>query len=168
MIIGDRIKQFRNRKGLTQKELGEAIGFESRTADVRIAQYEKGTRKPKKKYTDRMAEVLDVNREALEIPEIDASDYSALFHFLFALEDEQIFEVDECIDGSPCLRLRKNDTSSKNYVFVNWMNMNKLLTNGEITQEEYDTWRYKLPFGEPEDLHIKLKEMKQEWKNKNK
>lgn len=162
MIIGDRIKRFRNKKGLTQKELGEAIGFDSTTADVRIAQYEKGTRNPKKKYTDKIAEVLNVNECALEIPEIDTTDYISFFQFLFALEDENVFEVGECKNGAPCLRLKEDDTSSRNYIFVNWLNMNKLLENGEITQEEYDNWRYKLPFGESEELHIKLKEMKKE------
>lgn len=162
MIIGDRIKRFRNRKGLTQKELGEAIGFDNRTADVRIAQYEKGTRNPKKKYTDKMAEVLNVNECALEIPEINTSDYVSFFQFLFALEDENVFKVDECKNGAPCLILKKDDTSSRNYIFIDWLNMNKLLKSGKITQEEYDNWRYKLPFGESEELHIKLNEMKKE------
>jgi transcriptional regulator with XRE-family HTH domain len=162
MIIGDRIKHFRNRKGLTQKELGEAIGFDSRTADVRIAQYEKGTRNPKKKYTDKIAEVLDVSEQALEIPEIDTVDCISLFQFLFALEDENIFTIDENADNIPCLKINGNDTSSKNAIFTNWMNMKKLLLNGEITLEEYDDWRYKLPFGESEEIHIKLEEIKKE------
>ena len=162
MIIGDRIKHFRNRKGLTQKELGEAIGFDNRTADVRIAQYEKGTRNPKKKYTDKIAEVLNINERALEIPEIDTTDYISFFQFLFALEDDNIFEVSECKNGTPCLRLKDNNSSSLNYIFVDWMNMNKLLKNSEITQEDYDNWRYKYPYGEYEELHIKLKEMQKE------
>ena len=29
-------------------------------------------------------------------------------------------------------------------------------------------WSYQLPFGEPEDLRIKLKEMEQEWESRNK
>ena len=40
MAIGQRIKFFRNRKGLTQKQFGEALGFKGRTSDVRLAQYE--------------------------------------------------------------------------------------------------------------------------------
>ena len=162
MIIGDRIKHFRNRKGLTQKELGEAIGFDNRTADVRIAQYEKGTRNPKKKYTDKIAEVLNVNERTLEIPEINTSDYVSFFQFLFALEDENVFKVDECKNGAPCLKLKDDDTSSRNYIFIDWLNMNKLLKSSGITQEEYDNWRYKYPHGESEELHIKLKEMKKE------
>lgn len=37
MAIGQRIKFFRNRKGMTQKQLGEILG---KTSDVRMAQYE--------------------------------------------------------------------------------------------------------------------------------
>ena len=40
MAIGQRIKFFRNRKGMTQKYLGELLGFLGKTSDVRMAQYE--------------------------------------------------------------------------------------------------------------------------------
>ena len=40
MAVGDRIKRARNLRGMTQKELGIAIGFEEKSADIRIAQYE--------------------------------------------------------------------------------------------------------------------------------
>ena len=50
MSIGERIRYIRNLRGMTQKELGKAIGFDDRTADIRIAQYESGTRTPKANY----------------------------------------------------------------------------------------------------------------------
>ena len=37
MKIGDRIKRIRTMRGMTQKELGLAVGFPTRSADVRIA-----------------------------------------------------------------------------------------------------------------------------------
>ena len=43
MAVGDRIKRARNLRGMTQKELGIAIGFEEKSADIRIAQYESNT-----------------------------------------------------------------------------------------------------------------------------
>ena len=53
------------RKGLkmTQAELGTAVGL-GENAQNRIAHYERGTRVPQKELLDRMAEVLDVNRQA--------------------------------------------------------------------------------------------------------
>ena len=47
MAIGQRIKFFRKRKGLTQKQLGEKLGFLGKTSDVRMAQYESEARIPK-------------------------------------------------------------------------------------------------------------------------
>ena len=47
MAIGQRIKYFRNRKGMTQKQLGEQLGFMGKTSDVRMAQYESEARVPK-------------------------------------------------------------------------------------------------------------------------
>ena len=36
MSIGERIRYIRNLRGMTQKELGKAIGFDDRTADIRL------------------------------------------------------------------------------------------------------------------------------------
>ena len=47
MAIGKRIRFFRNRKGMTQKQLGEILGFLGKTSDVRMAQYESEARTPK-------------------------------------------------------------------------------------------------------------------------
>ena len=43
MAMGERIRFFRKRKGLTLKGLGMAMGFPEKSADVRIAQYESGS-----------------------------------------------------------------------------------------------------------------------------
>ena len=45
MTIGQRIKYFRKRKGYTQKEIGELLGFANTSAGTRIAQYETGVRR---------------------------------------------------------------------------------------------------------------------------
>ena len=47
MAVGDRIKRIRNFRKMTMKELGMAVGFDENSADVRIAQYENNSRKPK-------------------------------------------------------------------------------------------------------------------------
>ena len=44
MAIGERIHFFRLLRGMTQKYLGTAVGFPERSADVRLAQYETGSR----------------------------------------------------------------------------------------------------------------------------
>ena len=56
MTVGDKIKKIRTFRGMTQKELGLAIGFEEKGADNRIAQYETNYRVPKRELLDKMAE----------------------------------------------------------------------------------------------------------------
>lgn len=48
MTVGERIRYFRRMKGMTQKQLAVAAGLMEHNADVRITQYENGSRKPKK------------------------------------------------------------------------------------------------------------------------
>ena len=48
MAIGERIRYIRNLKGMTQKWLGMAIGVDEKTANLRVAQYESGTKTRRK------------------------------------------------------------------------------------------------------------------------
>ncbi len=61
MAIGERIRFFRNLRGMTQKYLGTLVGFPERSADVRLAQYETGTRTPKADLTEKLAYYLGVS-----------------------------------------------------------------------------------------------------------
>ena len=47
MAIGERIRFTRNLSDMTQKYLGTLVGFPEKTVDIRMAQYEAGTRTPK-------------------------------------------------------------------------------------------------------------------------
>ena len=85
MAIGERIHFFRTLRGMTQKYLGVRLGFDEKSADVRIAQYESGTRSPKDNYIALLADTLGVSPLALSVPNIDS--YDGLMHTLFALED---------------------------------------------------------------------------------
>ena len=68
MAVGDRIKRVRNFRGMTMKELGMAVGFDEKSADVRIAQYENNSRKPKEELMRKIAAALDVSEAYLEDP----------------------------------------------------------------------------------------------------
>ena len=68
---GKRIRYFRCRKGITQKELGKLIGFPDDAADIRMTQYENERRNPKIERTNKIAEALDVSPYALMVPGID-------------------------------------------------------------------------------------------------
>jgi hypothetical protein len=130
---------------MTQKWLGMAIGFDEKTADIRIAQYESGTRTPKANYTADIAKALDVCPTALDLPDIDS--YVGLAHTLFALEDLYGLHISD-IDGELCLRLDKSKGItylSMFDIFHAWHEMSAKFSNGEITKEEYDQWRYNYP-----------------------
>ena len=85
MAIGERIRFIRNLRGMTQKWLGQAVGFPEKTADVRMAQYESGSRTPKEDLVKALANVLEVSPLALSIPDIDSN--LGFIHTLFAVED---------------------------------------------------------------------------------
>ena len=85
MAIGERIRFFRNLRGMTQKYLGMQVGFPEKTADIRMAQYESGSRTPKADLTNNLAEVFGISAQALTVPDIDSD--LGLIHTLFTLED---------------------------------------------------------------------------------
>lgn len=150
MAIGERIKYIRNLRGMTLKWLGMVIGFDEKNADVRMAQYESGTRKPKEKLISDLANALGVSTHALTVPDIDSN--IGLMHTLFALEDLYGFEINS-IDGELCLTLDKSKSNTYLSMFKMlsaWQQEAEKLKNGEITKEEYDAWRYTYPEVEAE------------------
>ena len=47
MTQGERIKHIRQKRGMTQQELGEACGFSESSTGVRIRQYESKKNRPR-------------------------------------------------------------------------------------------------------------------------
>ena len=152
MAIGERIHFFRLLRGMTQKYLGMAVGFPEKSADVRLAQYETGSRTPKAELTAALAQVLDVSPHALSVPDIDS--YVGLMHTLFALEDNYGLKVTEQ-DGVLSLQVdfRKNKDAARLWA---WREQAAKLEAGEISQEEYDRWRYHYPEFDKAQTHVKV------------
>ena len=63
-MVGERIRYYRKRQKMTLRELGEKSGFENR-GDVRIAQYENGSRVPRTGTLNRIAKALGIPPEEL-------------------------------------------------------------------------------------------------------
>lgn len=144
MAIGNRIKLFRNRRNLTQKELGAKVGFPFNATDVRIAQYESEKRMPKDDMVNKLASILNVSPAAIKVPDIDTD--IGLMHTLFALEDTRPFRISK-IDDTICISLDKHDRS---YISIlnmlsYWYDEYEKFQSGEITKDEYDQWRYTYP-----------------------
>ncbi len=149
MAIDERIHFFHIMQGMTKKYLGMLVVFPEKSADVRLAQYETGSYKPKAGLTTALARALD-------IPDIDS--YIGLIHTLFTLEDIYGLTVSKA-DGEVCLKASKN--KSKNAAMLlkmlcAWKEQADKLSSEEISREEYDNWRYHYPKFDTTQILLKV------------
>ena len=145
MAIGERIRFFRNLRGMTQKYLGQVVGFPEKTADIRMAQSESGSRTPKAELTENLAGALGVSPLALSVPDIDS--YLGLMHTLFTLEDRYGLTVDTGENGVS-LRVdprKGRDAAELFKMLTAWAEQSEKYHNGDINRDEYDKWRYNYP-----------------------
>lgn len=145
MAIGERIRFFRNLRGMTQKYLGTVVGFPEKTADIRMAQYESGSRTPKADLTENLAGVLGVSPLALSVPDIDS--YLGLMHTLFSLEDRYGLTIEKGENGiSMRVDPRKGKDAAELSEMINaWAEQAEKYRKGDISREDYDKWRYYYP-----------------------
>ena len=132
-------------RGMTQKYLGMLMGFPEKSADIRMAQYESGSRTPKAELVASLANALDVSPQALDVPDIDS--YTGLMHTLFTLEDLYGLSIDEC-DGEAVMHIdvhKGKDAAELHRMLYGWLQAAAMLKSGEITQEQYDSWRHHYP-----------------------
>ena len=139
MAVGERIKRARVFRSLTQKELGLAVGFEENTADVRIAQYETGTRTPKEDMLKKIAEVLDVNYRSLYEPTLYAAE--DLMYTLFELDEHYRLSIHD-FDGKKCVALNNKLLDD---LLAEWQTRKKDLADETISKAEYMEWKLNWP-----------------------
>lgn len=152
MAIGERIRFIRNLKGMTQKYLGMSIGFSERTADIRMAQYENGTRTPKQDLINTIAGQLDVSSSALNVPDIDSE--LGLIHTLFALEDIYGVTVKN-VDDEIHVCFNSNNTSTQLYEgLTEWAKAKQLFDKNSVIKRNYDNWRYNYPEYDIDDFDL--------------
>ena len=162
MSIGERIRFIRNIRGMTQKYLGILVGLSEKTADVRMAQYESGSRTPKADLVEKVADVLDVSTNALNVPDIDS--YVGVMHTLFALEDLYGLKIDR-LNDEICIRVNRQNGSlfqKMTGLLEPWEELANKYRNGEISREEYDHWRYNYPKSEEERNEETLRKTKED------
>ena len=139
MAVGDRIKRVRILRDLTQKELGLAVGFEKNTADVRIAQYETGTRTPKEDMLQKIAKVLDVNYRSLYEPMLYAAE--DLMYTLFELDEHYDLSIHD-FDGKKCIAFNRKLLDD----FISEFQVRKKeLADETISKLEYMEWKLNWP-----------------------
>lgn len=126
VLLGKSIREIRLRRGLTQREVSEAIGGISESA---LRSYELGERRPKQNTLERIAETLDVAPACFDTYGIER--YDELVHALFLLEDR--FGIEPCADGS----IRFTEEAIQSCVCT-WRDWKEFLEKGKITREEYE------------------------------
>lgn len=121
---------------MTQKQLDIAVGFDEKSADVRIAQYESGTRTPKRTLVEKLAEVLDVPPRFLSDDEILGAE--GLMKMLFELDEYYPISIEDCKDEDGNQRegvcfgsILMTDLLSE------WQRRKKDLADGKISKVEY-------------------------------
>ena len=156
MAIGERIRFFRNLRGMTQKYLGTVVGFPEKTADIRMAQYESGSRTPKADLTENLAGVLGVSPLALSVPDIDS--YLGLMHTLFTLEDRYGLTIEKGENGvSMRVDSRKGKDAAELSEMINaWADQAEKYRKGDISREDYDKWRYNYPKYDETSGYVKV------------
>lgn len=143
-IIGDKIHRIRDFRGMTQKQLGVAVGFDEKSADVRIAQYESGTRTPKPALIEKLAEVLDVNSQFIYNDEVLGAE--GVMMFLFELDEHYPVSIQDCKDEDGnnrkgiCL-----DSILMTDFLAEWQKRKKDLADGKISKAEYTEWKLNWP-----------------------
>ena len=121
------------------------MGFPEKSADVRMAQYESGTRTPKAELTAALANELGVSPQALNVPNIDS--YIGLMHTLFTLEDIYGLSI-ERRDGAVVFRIdprKGKDAARISEMVYAWAPVAEKYRAGDISKDEYDKWRYNYP-----------------------
>ncbi len=164
--IGNRIREIRVAKGLTQAKLNELVGL---GAD-RIQKYENGVRKPKPDLLKKIADALGVSTLALVDPVV--SNYQGAMHAFFEMESKYGMTVHADEAGNVFLEI--NRTAPKSRALAEnlsaWVEEQKQIENqlaSALTDEEkkaiqleYSNWKWNYPEALADKTHEKLKELR--------
>lgn len=139
MSTGENIKRIRKFRGMTQKELGIAIGIGEESASPRMAQYETDNRTPRKEMLNKMAVVLDVDPRNISIP----TGYR---------EEDMIYRLLVLEDYFPEMKLGRNGRTGEvvinlqnkkiNEFLYQWGTIRGKKKQGMISEDEYMQWKY--------------------------
>ena len=136
MNIGDRILYARKVRGLTQKEVGLEMHYPYRSADIRIAQYERGLRAPNDETIKKLAEALGVSEGALRGPQ--GYEPEDVMRILFELEDNG-YRVDVKRLNNEVVVIIHNETLTG--MLLEWRKAKNRYKMEKYSQKEYLTWK---------------------------
>lgn len=171
MNFGSILRFFRNLRGYTQVELGAKVGLN----DVRIRQYESGSRTPREDLQKEFAEALDIKDLYLETGGFPESLEEAMYS-LFKLDTTyplKIEEVDIEYTGKRGNTYTKTEyvihfqdaaAASMSSFLPAWKKMRDAYDNEEITREEYEDWKANWPSSTNADYQSNMHNKKKNYK----
>ncbi|MEF9967384.1 MAG: helix-turn-helix transcriptional regulator [Longicatena sp.] len=143
MSIGDKIKYLRKIRNMTQKELGVAVGFDKKNADIRIAQYEAGTRTPKPELIAKFSKALNAHVLSL----MNERTQDPVMNMVFDLIDmeERAKVTLHPIEDNNSKYAISIDSQFFNNFLEELVSIRKELTDGTISYEEFIDWKVNWP-----------------------
>jgi len=143
MKIGEKIKKFRVAQGLSQKQLAIMSGM----SEPAVRNYELGNRTPSFQQLERLAFALKLSPYALADPCLE--NRLGVMQALFSMEDDFGLRPVE-VDGQVMLCIDRHNKKKPAPIspeddLRDWYRVAVELTEGTISQEEYDEWRYSYP-----------------------
>lgn len=138
MRIGQKIKQARLLRGLTQKELGMMVGFDEKTADIRIAQYEASARTPKTDMREMLCRALEISPRYFQNQDIYTAE--GIMSFLFELDGVYGLDLTPCKGGTKAGVNIHVDCNSLDGFLIDWMERKQALSDGAIKTNNYTEW----------------------------
>ena len=140
-LEGQILKLCRKHLRIKQKDLGTMLGYSKATADVRIAQYEGGKRKPNSKAILRICEILGISEYAIRPPSFENE--LSVIHIMMRIDTLYGFEMKE-ENGEIYLSFPKDCKALRHYMHQLYR-LKELLDKEQIT---YETYQYiKAAFG---------------------
>ena len=140
--VGAKIREVRERRGMTQRELAEKAGL----TESAMRSYELGYRMPSETQVKMMAKALGVKPEAFA--DCKARTHSEVIHLLFQLEEAHGLAPAK---GEAAIRAIKPGSAIE-LALIDWGEKRAELDAGKITQEEYEDWKDSYSPGAPVKL----------------
>ena len=141
MTLGEKIRKYRTLKGMTQKELGIAVGFSAATADSRIRKYESDIMAPKNDMRQKLADALDVDISALSDVELQSNE--DIIQILFELEDLLGLDINHNVDFTTLTIPHDSDRQLDSYFYA-WYTQKKRSARDE-SSDDYEKWKARFP-----------------------
>ena len=145
MTVGEKIRNYRILRGLTQKQLGEKALKGKLNSGVRINQYEKDMAVPGEDIRQKLATALEVDMEALS--DVDITSDEDFMYVLFELEETKGLQLYK-ENGKIHMVFDDTDSSKSNEQLITYLNFwyVEYMKNKEDVEDYLDYMKWKGQF----------------------